>query len=85
MTTFIYFFLLGIIPLFCVIFCRVNIIFVVNHLFDLIFCRDFKKSFKDHSTLKESEEKIELFRAIRDEIKNWMENSFINNIKDNRK
>jgi len=43
----------------------------------------FKKPFKDPSALEGTEEeKVELFRKIRDEIKGWIENSFITDIKD---
>jgi len=43
----------------------------------------FKKSFKDPSALEGTEEeRVELFRKIRDEIKGWIENSFITDIKD---
>jgi hypothetical protein len=37
--------------------------------------------FKDPATYHESNlEKIDIFRLIRDEIKDWIENSFINEI-----
>ncbi|MEN4018246.1 MAG: arsenate reductase ArsC [Methanobacterium sp.] len=42
----------------------------------------FKKSFEDPSALEGTEEeRIKFFRKIRDEIKDWIENSFIVDIK----